>query len=185
MRSRSAISRLAVITALLSTPAAAESVPFSCVILPGAEVASVMMTNSLNSSASCMVTCRFSTTKYDNNPQITCVKPVPAGKEVTEEWQRRLETAGENDSPARELARTIRDAAQRYVPEMTVKVVYRRDRYLRGGDHIPFLAQGYTAVRFTEAHEDFRQPFLPEDVFDNERHEQRQTSASHQEAWLE
>ena len=58
---------------------------------------------------------------------------VPAGKEVTEEWQRRLETGGENDSPARELARTIRDAAQRYVPEMTVKVVYRRDRYLRGG----------------------------------------------------
>jgi hypothetical protein len=82
MGSRSAISRFAVITALLSTPAAAESVPFSCVILPGAEVASVMMTNSLNSSASCMVTCRFSTTKYDNNPQITCVKPVPAGKEV-------------------------------------------------------------------------------------------------------
>ncbi len=81
---------------------------------------------------------------------------VPAGKEVTEEWQRRLETSGENDSPARELARTIRDAAQRYVPEMTVKVVYRRDRYLRGGDHIPFLAQGYPAVRFTEAHEDFR-----------------------------
>ncbi len=81
---------------------------------------------------------------------------VPAGKEVTEEWQQRLATGGENDSPARELARTIRDIALRYVPEMTVKVVYRRDRYLRGGDHIPFLAQGYTAVRFTEAHEDFR-----------------------------
>ncbi len=81
---------------------------------------------------------------------------VPAGKEVSEEWQRRLETGGENDSPARELARTIREAAERYVPEMAVKVVYRRDRYLRGGDHIPFLAQGYTAVRFTEAREDFR-----------------------------
>jgi hypothetical protein len=81
---------------------------------------------------------------------------VPAGKEVPEEWQLRLETSGENDSPPRELARTVRDAAQRYVPEMTVKVVYRRDRYLRGGDHIPFLARGYTAVRFTEAHEDFR-----------------------------
>ena len=82
MRSRPAIFRFAVIAGLLSTPASAETVPFSCVILPGAEVASVMMTNSLNSSASCMVTCRFSTTKYDNNPQITCVKPVPAGKEV-------------------------------------------------------------------------------------------------------
>lgn len=80
---------------------------------------------------------------------------VPAGKEISDEWQLRLETAGENDSPARELARAIRDAAQRYVPEMTVKVVYRRDRYLRGGDHIPFLTQGYPAVRFTEAHEDF------------------------------
>jgi hypothetical protein len=81
---------------------------------------------------------------------------VPADKQVSEEWQQRLATGGENDSAARELARTIRDAAMRYVPEMTVKVVYRRDRYLRGGDHIPFLAHGFTAVRFTEAHEDFR-----------------------------
>jgi hypothetical protein len=81
---------------------------------------------------------------------------VPAGKELSEELQRRLATGGENDSPARELARSMIDAAKRYVPEMTVKLVYRRDRYLRGGDHIPFLTQGYAAVRFTEAHEDFR-----------------------------
>jgi Peptidase family M28 len=81
---------------------------------------------------------------------------VPAEKQVSEVWQQMLATGGENDSPARELARTIRDAAMRYVPDMTVKVVFRRDRYLRGGDHIPFLAEGFTAVRFTEAHEDFR-----------------------------
>jgi len=81
---------------------------------------------------------------------------VPATKEATEVWQRRLETSGENDSPARELARTIRDAAARYVPDMKLKVVYRRDRYLRGGDQIPFLNEGYTAVRFVDAHEDFR-----------------------------
>ena len=81
---------------------------------------------------------------------------VPAGKDMSEEWQRRLGTGGENDSPARELARSMIEAAKRYVPEMAVKLVYRRDRYLRGGDHIPFLAQGYAAVRFTEAHEDFR-----------------------------
>jgi hypothetical protein len=67
---------------LLSTPASAESVPFNCTILPGAEMASIAMTNSLASDASCIVTCKFSTTKYDNNPQITCAKPVPAGKEV-------------------------------------------------------------------------------------------------------
>lgn len=81
---------------------------------------------------------------------------VPAGKELTEEWRQRVATGGENDSPSRELARAIRDAAARYVPGTSVRIVYRRDRYLRGGDHIPFLAQGFAAVRFTEAHEDFR-----------------------------
>jgi hypothetical protein len=67
---------------LLPAPALAESVPFSCVILPGDDVASIMLTNSLAADASCIVTCRFQTTKYNNNPQITCAKPVPAGKEV-------------------------------------------------------------------------------------------------------
>ena len=81
---------------------------------------------------------------------------VPSAKQVSNAWQQQLATGGENDSPARELARTIRDAAQRYVPELNVKIVYRRDRYLRGGDHIPYLERGFTAVRFTEAHEDFR-----------------------------
>ncbi|XIA62931.1 hypothetical protein ACFIOY_26690 [Bradyrhizobium sp. TZ2] len=62
--------------------AAADAVPFDCAILPGEEIASILMTNSLASNASCIVTCKFSTTKYDNNPQITCAKAVPAGKEV-------------------------------------------------------------------------------------------------------
>jgi hypothetical protein len=82
MRSWSAISRLALVTGLISAPASAEPVPFSCVILPGADVASISMTNSLNNNASCMVSCKFSTTKWGNNPQITCAKPIPAGKEV-------------------------------------------------------------------------------------------------------
>jgi len=73
---------LALLVGVQITPASAESVPFECIILPGEEVASILMTNSLASDASCIVTCKFSTTKYDNNPQITCAKPVPAGKEV-------------------------------------------------------------------------------------------------------
>jgi hypothetical protein len=66
----------------VSSSVSAEPVPFSCVIQPGAQKASVMMTNALTADATCIVTCKFSTTKYDNNPQITCSKPVPAGKEV-------------------------------------------------------------------------------------------------------
>jgi hypothetical protein len=82
MGSRSAISQFVLLTGLLVTPASAGSVPFDCVILPGAEEASIRLTNSLTRDASCMVSCKFSTTKYNNNPQITCAKPVPAGKEV-------------------------------------------------------------------------------------------------------
>src|SRR5260370_12146805 len=73
---------LAFLIGLLPSAAFAESVPFNCIILSGEDVASVLMTNSLDRDASCIVTCKFSTTRNDNNPQITCSKPVPAGKEV-------------------------------------------------------------------------------------------------------
>ena len=66
----------------LAGPVHADEVPFACTILPGEELASIAMTNALAGDASCIVTCKFATTKYDNNPQITCAKAVPAGKEV-------------------------------------------------------------------------------------------------------
>jgi acetylornithine deacetylase/succinyl-diaminopimelate desuccinylase-like protein len=62
---------------------------------------------------------------------------------------------GENDSPSRQLARYIKETGERYVDQLDVKLIYRRDRFLRGGDHVPFLQQGFTAVRFTEMNEDF------------------------------
>ena len=64
---------------------------------------------------------------------------------------------GENDSPARNLGRFIAEiaaGAAEYV-DMQVALIYRPDRYLRGGDHESFLTQGFPAVRFTEAVEDF------------------------------
>jgi hypothetical protein len=67
-----------------------------------------------------------------------------------------LKAGGENDTPPRELARAIRDIAGQYMPSFQVRVIYRADRYLRGGDHLPFLERGYPAVRFTEPAEDFR-----------------------------
>jgi hypothetical protein len=66
----------------LAGPAHADEVPFACTILSGEELASIVMTNPLGGDASCIVTCKFATTRYDNNPQITCAKAVPAGKEV-------------------------------------------------------------------------------------------------------
>ena len=68
---------------------------------------------------------------------------------------RRFATGGENDSPSRALARTVKAIGASYVPTLPVEIIYRRDRYLRGGDHLPFLEAGYAALLFTEPRENF------------------------------
>ncbi len=75
--------------------------------------------------------------------------------ETPEEAATRRSVGGENDSPPRQLARFVRSVADNHETGMDVRVIYRRDRYLRGGDHIGFLEQGYPAARFTEPNEDF------------------------------
>ena len=80
---------------------------------------------------------------------------VPPVKDTTPELRTLLQTGGENDSITRQLARHVKETGERYVPDFKVDIIYRRDRYLRGGDHSPFLDAGYAAVRFTEPNEDF------------------------------
>jgi Zn-dependent M28 family amino/carboxypeptidase len=76
--------------------------------------------------------------------------------ETQQEAATRRSVGGENDSQSRQLARFIREVGERYVPAMKVWMIYRRDRYGRGGDHQPFLERGYAAVRFTETNEEYR-----------------------------
>jgi len=80
---------------------------------------------------------------------------VPTLSETASQQAQRNSIGGENDSPARELARFVDEVATNSATEMSVRVVYRLDRYLRGGDHEPFLQEGYPAARFTEPHENF------------------------------
>ncbi|HJQ00152.1 MAG TPA: M28 family metallopeptidase, partial [Jatrophihabitans sp.] len=67
----------------------------------------------------------------------------------------RQSVGGENDGPSRQLARFVTGVASRGLTGMTVQIIYRRDRYLRGSDHVSFLQQGYPANRFTEPNENF------------------------------
>jgi hypothetical protein len=76
--------------------------------------------------------------------------------ETPAEANTRRSVGGENDSASRQLARFIKETTEGFVPQMNVMLVYRRDRYGRGGDHIPFLERGYPAVRFTETNEEFK-----------------------------
>lgn len=76
------------------------------------------------------------------------------------EIQRIRELGEESDSPSRELARSIADVANIYFSGgagmgFHAFLVFRPDRYWRGGDHSSFNAEGYAAVRFTEWREDF------------------------------
>jgi hypothetical protein len=93
--------------------------------------------------------------KLDNAQVRLFAEGVPPVKETTPALRTLLQTGGENDSVTRQLARHVKETGERYVPDFKVNIIYRRDRYLRGGDHSPFLDAGYAAVRFTEPHEDF------------------------------
>ncbi len=65
-------------------------------------------------------------------------------------------TGAENDSPSRQLARYLREVARIYLPaRFGPKMVFRPDRYLRGGDHTSFNQEGFAAVRLTEYRENY------------------------------
>jgi hypothetical protein len=80
---------------------------------------------------------------------------LPATKDNNDANRMLLQTGGENDSISRQLARHVKEQGERYVKGFKVNVIQRRDRYLRGGDHMPFLERGYAALRFTEPNENF------------------------------
>jgi hypothetical protein len=61
----------------------------------------------------------------------------------------------ENDGKARQLARYVKEIGERYMDNLQVVMIYRNDRFLRGGDHTPYVENGYAAVRFTEMNENY------------------------------
>ncbi|WP_029933117.1 M28 family metallopeptidase [Rhodothermus marinus] len=88
----------------------------------------------------------------DNRTVRVFSEGVPSN-ETPQQARLRQAIGGENDSPSRQLARYLHEIGARYVPELRVKLIFRRDRFLRGGDHIPFNERGFAAVRLTEPNE--------------------------------
>ncbi len=79
----------------------------------------------------------------------------------------RVFSASPDDSTPRELARYTKLIAERYVPSMQVQMVFRADRFLRGGDHTSFVKQGFAAVRLTTPSEYFDHQHTTSDTFAN------------------
>ncbi|HEY7485629.1 MAG TPA: M28 family metallopeptidase [Streptosporangiaceae bacterium] len=93
-------------------------------------------------------------TKPDPHTLRLFVEGVPT-TETPAQAALRQSVGGENDGPSRQLGRFVTDVADNDQTDMNVRVIWRRDRYLRGSDHLSFLQQGYPAARFTEPRENF------------------------------
>ncbi|WP_372525558.1 M28 family peptidase [Piscinibacter sp.] len=76
--------------------------------------------------------------------------------ETVAQANRRRYNGGEVDSPSRNVARFMAGLAERHLTNLRVQMVYRTDRFGRGGDQVMFVEAGFPAVRVTEAHEDYR-----------------------------
>jgi len=94
-------------------------------------------------------------TQLRDNTQVRVFSETIPYLETEAEAKIRKATNRENDSPSRQLARYIKTATNQYVEQLDIKLVYRNDRFLRGGDHTPFSQNGFTAIRFCEMNENY------------------------------
>lgn len=83
-------------------------------------------------------------------------EPTPANESERARKSRRF-YGGEVDGISRQLARYIHKTVKKFMPEMNPKMIYRLDRFGRGGHHRPFNDVGYAGVRIMEAHENYTQ----------------------------
>jgi peptidase M28-like protein len=72
-----------------------------------------------------------------------------------------------NDSPSRQIARYVKRIGERYFPELTIDLIFRYDRFGRGGDHTAFNQEGFAGVRITTPNENFANQHSPTDTFAN------------------
>lgn len=95
------------------------------------------------------------------------ISNIKAGNGYIESTRVRVFSEDPNDSPSRELARYVRRIGEIVLPAMEVDLIFRADRFGRGGDHTPFVIEGYPGIRFTEARENYSNQHTTSDVFDN------------------
>lgn len=90
-----------------------------------------------------------------DNTHVRILSEGTRSTETSEQAKYRSYHGGEVDSPSRNLARYMARLAESTLTNFKVRMIYRTDRYARGGDQVPFLEAGYPAVRVSEAHENY------------------------------
>jgi Zn-dependent M28 family amino/carboxypeptidase len=96
-----------------------------------------------------------SETNINDNTRVRIFSEGVPAAESEQDMAVRRYINSENDSKSRALARFMKEIGERYVDQLEVKLIYRNDRFLRGGDHTPFAREGFTAVRVCEMNENY------------------------------
>ena len=96
-----------------------------------------------------------SETNISDNTKVRIFSETIPLSETEQQAGLRRSISADNDSKSRQLARYIKEVGERYVDQIEVKLIYRSDRFLRGGDQTPFLRNGFTAIRMSEMNENF------------------------------
>ncbi|QDP85471.1 M20/M25/M40 family metallo-hydrolase [Chryseobacterium sp. SNU WT5] len=97
----------------------------------------------------------FDAPKNDGTPKLRVFSEGLSAFE-TEKSAAKIRNLGlENDGNARQLARYVKEIGEKYVKNIDIKLIYRNDRFLRGGDHAPFVNHGFTAIRLTDYYENY------------------------------
>ena len=94
-------------------------------------------------------------TNIINNTQVRVFSEGLPSYDLTKQAKMIRQLGLENDGRSRQLARYVKEVGERYVDNLQVVMIYRNDRFLRGGDHTPYVDTGFTAVRITEMNENF------------------------------
>jgi hypothetical protein len=94
-------------------------------------------------------------TNIINNTQVRVFSEGLPSYDLTKQAKMIRQLGLENDGRSRQLARYVKEVGERYVDNLEVVMIYRNDRFLRGGDHTPYVDTGFTAVRITEMNENF------------------------------
>ncbi len=95
------------------------------------------------------------------------ISNIKGGNGFFESGKVRVFSDDPNDSPSRELARYVKRISEQIIPFMDVNLIFRADRFGRGGDHTPFVLEGFPGIRFTEARENYSLQHSPNDTLEN------------------
>ena len=98
---------------------------------------------------------KYVETNNINNSQVRVFSEGLPAYELDSNAKKIRQLGLENDGKARQLARYVKETGERYVDNLQVMMIYRNDRFLRAGDHTPYVINGYAAIRITEMNENY------------------------------